>query len=132
LFPENVLLLEGNRFAYNDIALSFYGEKGGHRIHANRFEHNLTDVRVSAVTTALDNDWRGNYWDLYRGLDLDRDGIGDQPHELYLYADRIWMDVPSARFFRSSPLLETLDFIERLAPLSPPRPVLRDPAPRVR
>jgi nitrous oxidase accessory protein len=132
LSPENILYLEGNRFAYNDVALYFYGEKGGHRIHDNRFENNLTDVRVSASTTAVDNDWRGNYWDTYRGVDLDGDGVGDAPHELHLYADRIWMDRPATRFFRGSPLLEVVDFMERLAPFSPPQMVLRDVEPRTR
>lgn len=132
LHPENILSLLDNRFAYNDVALYFYGEKGGHIVQGNRFEQNLTDVRVSAPTTALHNDWRGNHWDTYRGMDLDGDGVGDTPHELYLYSDRLWLDRPMTQFFRGSPLLEAIDFIERLAPFSPPRMVLRDPAPNVR
>ena len=39
-----------------------------------------------------------------------RDGVGDTPYEIRAYADRIWMDTPMARFFRSSPILELLDF----------------------
>ena len=132
LFPESRLDMEGNRFAYNDVALYFYGEKGGHRIHGNRFENNLTDVRVSAATTGVDNAWSDNHWDRYEGLDLDRDGVGDTPYELYLYSERIWMDRPTAQFFRGSPLLEIIDFIERLTAFSPPRLVLRDQTPRVR
>jgi hypothetical protein len=42
--------------------------------------------------------------------------IGDTPHEVYLFADRIWMETPMATFFRNSPVLEMLDFLERLAP----------------
>ncbi len=132
LFPENILHLIGNRFAYNDVALYFYGEKGGHRIIGNRFEENMSDVMVSIATTAVDNIWRGNYWDTYEGLDLNDDGIGDVPHELHLYADRIWMDRPATRFFRASPMLEVIDFMERLAPLSTPKMVLRDAEPLVR
>ncbi len=34
-----------------------------------------------------------------------------------------------ARFFRGSPLLNLIDFTERLAPFSNPELVLRDPTP---
>jgi hypothetical protein len=35
-----------------------------------------------------------------------------------------------ATFFPSSPLLELLDFLERLAPFSLPKLILRDPQPQ--
>ncbi len=129
--PANILYLEDNHFVYNDIAVYFYGDRGGHVIHGNRFEGNVTTIAVSASSSARDNDWRGNYWDDYQGFDMDGDGIGDTPHAIYLYADRIWMDRPKTRFFRASPVLEAIDFMERLAPFSPPQLILEDPAPRV-
>ncbi|MDD3447807.1 MAG: nitrous oxide reductase family maturation protein NosD [Gammaproteobacteria bacterium] len=130
--PENLLYVRHNHFAYNDIAMYFYGEKGGHIIHENRFEENFLPVAVTIFSTVLDNDWRGNYWDDYEGFDRDDDGIGDKPYEIYLYADRIWLDRPMIRFFRRSPVLELVDFMERLAPFSDPPMILRDPAPLVR
>ena len=75
--------------------------------------------------------WEGNYWDDYEGFDLNKDGIGDRPHEIYTYADRIWMDTPQAKFFRSSPVLELLDFLEHLAPFSAPNLLVRDHTPRM-
>jgi nitrous oxidase accessory protein len=129
--PENIYHLKQNRFAYNDIALYFYGENGGHIIHNNRFENNLVPVAVSAPMSARANEWRGNYWDRYEGFDLDHDGIGDTEHNIYLYSDRIWMDRPMTRFFRGSTLLELIDFIERLAPFSEPDLILTDPNPRI-
>ena len=132
IHPENIFYLRRNRFAYNDIAMYFYGEKGGHVIHDNRFEQNLLLVAVSAVTAAQDNDWRGNYWDNYAGFDRDENGFGDTPYEFVSYSDRLWLDRPMTRFFRGSPILEMVDFVERLAPFSNPKIVLRDPAPRMR
>lgn len=132
IHPENITNLHHNRFIYNDVAMYFYGEKGGHKIHDNYFKENHTEVMVSGVSSALYNDWRRNYWDDYDGYDHDGDGVGDLPHEIYIYADRIWMDRPMARFYRGSPVLELVDFAERLAPFSPPRLILRDPEPRVR
>jgi nitrous oxidase accessory protein len=129
--PENIIFFNDNLFAYNDVAIYFYGEKGGHLLHNNRFTSNNVEVLVSSDTSALDNDWRGNHWDRYQGFDRNRDGVGDTPHSIILYSDRIWMDRPMTRFFRSSPALELIDFVERLAPFSKPRLVLKDPAPQV-
>lgn len=39
------------------------------------------------------------------------------------------MDVPYARFFKGSPVLEVLDFLERLAPFTDPDMILRDEKP---
>jgi nitrous oxidase accessory protein len=132
--PESVgrLTVSNNRFAHNIVGLFFYGEEGGHRFFDNRFENNLTTVGISAPGAGSANVWRGNYWDDYQGFDRNSDGIGDTPHEVYLFADRIWMETPLATFFRGSPVLETLDFLERLAPFSSPHLVLRDPAPRMK
>ena len=129
--PENIIYLDDNLFAYNDIAMYFYGDKGGHLLHNNRFEHNNVEVLVSSHTSAIGNDWRGNHWDKYEGFDQNGDGIGDLPHTVLVYSDRIWMDRPMTKFFRSSPALELVDFVERLAPFSAPKTILRDPAPRI-
>lgn len=129
---ELTLTVRGNRFAHNLIGMSFYGEQGGHRMLANRFENNLTPVFVSAPGVGSANVWEGNYWSDYQGFDRDGDGIGDTPHENWLYADRIWMEMPQTMFFRNAPVLEMLDFLERLAPFSLPSLILRDPAPKMR
>ena len=131
LNTEAVLTVRGNRFAHNVVGLYFYGEKGGHRIEANRFENNLTQVAVSAAGVGEANLWRGNAWSDYQGFDRDGNGVGDTPHEVWLYSDRIWMETPRAKFFANSPALELLDLLERLAPFASPALILRDPAPRM-
>ncbi len=130
--PVGVLTVKDNRFAHNIVGMFFYGEQGGHRIENNRIEHNLTQVGISAAGVGGANVWRGNSWSDYEGFDRDGDGTGDTPHELWLYADRIWMETPKAKFFANSPVLELLDFLERLAPFSSPSLILRDNLPRVR
>ena len=62
-------------------------------------------------------------------FDEDLDEVGDTPYELYVYADRIWQDVPYAQFFKGSPVLEVMDFLERLAPFTEPRLLVRDDSP---
>ncbi|MFN6961186.1 MAG: nitrous oxide reductase family maturation protein NosD, partial [Rhodocyclaceae bacterium] len=132
--PEKIGLLDvrDNHFAHNIIGLFFYGEAGGHRFEHNRFDNNLTTVAISGVGAASANFWRHNRWDEYQGFDRNHDGIGDTPHEVWLYADRIWMETPMASFFRNSPVLELLDFLERLAPFSAPYRILSDPIPDMR
>lgn len=126
----NKVVFRNNLVAHNTTGVQLYGEKGGHTFENNRFENNLVHVAMHGSGDALSNRWQGNYWDDYQGFDLNRDGIGDTPHEVYAYADRIWMETPAARFFRNSPALELLDFLERLAPFSAPDLLLRDPQPR--
>ncbi len=131
--PDSTIEFKGNRFAYNGIGVLFNSETGGNNLRDNVFEGNLTQVSYgsrSGADNAAKNSWAANYWDDYQGFDRNGDGIGDQKHELYSYADQIWIELPMARFFRSSPVLELLDFLERLAPFSTPDLILRDEQPR--
>jgi nitrous oxidase accessory protein len=127
--PDNVTFFKQNRFAHNIVGMDFYGENGGHVLRGNRFEKNLVQVTVSGPMSARGNDWRGNGWDDYEGFDRDNDGVGDTPYEVYAFADRIFTEVPAATFFRNTPTLELLDFLERLAPFSAPELTLRDAKP---
>ena len=127
--PDTTNRIHDNLIAYSGIGIMFLNDWKGNEIRANRFKGNITQVAVSGARTAKRNHWSDNYWDDYEGFDLDRDGIGDGPYEYFNYADRIWMDVPPARFFKGSPVLELLDFLERLAPFTDPALVLRDERP---
>lgn len=125
------LQVRGNHFAHNIIGMFFYGEAGQDHFSGNRYTNNLTTVAVSAPGAGAAHQWSGNDWDEYLGFDRNHDGQGDTPHDVLLFADRIWMETPLATFFRASPALELLDFLERLAPFTSPYRVLRDPSPRM-
>lgn len=127
--PDSTISIRGNRIAYNGVGISFLADKEGTLVAGNSFEGNLSQVAMGDAGSARNNFWRGNYWDDYQGFDRDRDGQGDRPHELYAYADQLWMAIPYARFFRNAPVLEMLDFLERLAPFSAPVLLLRDQDP---
>ncbi len=131
--PDTINRFLNNTIAYNGIGVRFLNDWHGNIFKGNQFADNLTQVAVGGGgATANRNEWLGNYWSDYEGFDRDHDGIGDKPHEIFAYADRIWQDSPYAQFFKGSPLLETLDFLERLAPFSDPRLLVRDPAPRLK
>jgi len=127
--PDSTISIRGNRIAYNGVGISFLADKEGTLVDGNIFEGNLSQVAMGDAGSARNNVWRGNYWDDYQGFDRDDDGQGDRQHELYAYADQLWMAVPYARFFRNAPVMEMLDFLERLAPFSAPVLLLRDQQP---
>lgn len=128
--PDTTIRFKGNRFAYNGIAVRFTSELGGNVLTDNVFEGNLTDVVQAGRGKAGLNEWRNNYFADYQGFDRDGDGFGDTAHEQYSYADQIWIEQPAAQFFKTAPVLELLDFLERLAPFSLPEMQLRDERPR--
>ncbi|HID44633.1 MAG TPA: nitrous oxide reductase family maturation protein NosD [Chromatiaceae bacterium] len=127
--PDTTNRFSNNLIAYNGIGIRFLNDWHSNIFKNNRFVDNLTQIVVSGGGTANRNDWEGNYWSNYEGFDQDADGIGDSPYELYAYADRLWQNEPYAQFFKGSPLLEVLDFLERLAPFSEPRLLVRDSKP---
>ncbi|MEN8177473.1 MAG: nitrous oxide reductase family maturation protein NosD [Pseudomonadota bacterium] len=128
--PDTTNRILDNLIAYSGIGVLFLNDWTGNLIEGNQFKGNITQVAVSGGgKTANRNHWLGNYWDDYAGFDLNRDNVGDTAYELYSYADRIWMDVPSARFFKGSPVLEVMDFLERLAPFTEPNMLVRDERP---
>lgn len=128
--PNTTIRFKNNRFAFNGIGIHFTSELGGNILSDNIFEGNLTDVAQSGRGREGLNQWRGNYFDNYQGFDRNHDGVGDTPHELYAYADQLWIEMPAARFFKTAPVMELLDFLERLAPFSTPELQLKDEAPR--
>lgn len=130
--PTNRIVFYGNHVAHNITGVYIYGPKGGHLVINNHFESNLWPVSIIGDGDPMEDYWSGNIWDTYEGFDRNNDGFGDLPHEIYAYADRIWIETPAAKFFRNSPVMELLDFLERLAPFSSPGLVLRDNSPRMK
>ncbi len=127
--PDTINAFSNNLIAYNGIGIRFLNDWKGNEFRGNGFVDNLTQVVVSSGKTANRNIWADNYWSDYEGFDEDGDGVGDTPYELYVYADRLWQDVPYAQFFKGSPVLEVMDFLERLAPFTEPHILVRDEHP---
>jgi nitrous oxidase accessory protein len=127
--PDTINVFNNNLIAYNGIGIRFLNDWHSNIFKQNQILDNMTQVFVGSGMTANRNIWDGNYWSDYTGFDVNEDGIGDTPHEIYAYADRLWRDKPFAQFFKGSPLLEVIDFLERLAPFSDPALLIRDKAP---
>lgn len=119
-----------NDLAYNGVGVTLHSDWQGNVFEDNEFRGNFVQVAVRGGGSALRNVWARNYWDDHQSFDRDADGTGDTPYELRAYADRIWMETPEASLFRATPLLEVIDFLDRLAPFSSPTLILRDATPR--
>jgi nitrous oxidase accessory protein len=143
--------LSGNLFEGNSVALyaegtsrvevtdnEFIGNGWGVQVMAdaqatafrhNRFDGNSFDVSTNSVNAA--SLFAGNYWDRYRGYDLDRDGYGDVPYPpVRLFALIVQQNAPALILLRSF-FVSLLDAAERVAPVLTPqtmvdaRPLMR-------
>jgi nitrous oxidase accessory protein len=126
--PEKINTIMGNEIAFCNIAMQFHSDLEGNIIRENYFHDNLTQVYTRGKT-ANGNKFEGNYWSDYQGYDKNEDNIGDVPYKLYSYSEHLWAFNKNVKFFYGAPILEVLDFLERLAPFSKPKFVLRDRKP---
>ncbi len=126
--PEKINTIQGNEIAFCNTGMEFHSDLEGNIVEGNYFHDNLTQVYTNGKT-ANNNKFKGNYWSDYQGYDKDEDNIGDVPYVLYSYSEHLWAFNKNVRFFYGAPILEVLDFLERLAPFSKPKFVLRDKEP---
>ena len=132
--PDTHNWIEHNRILYNAEAIHFHSLSINNIIKDNIIQGNIEDIvndskadRDKEETNLVIN----NYWDNYQGFDRDNDGIGDTPHQVYQYADQMWVYNPDVKFFYGSPIISILNFLAKLAPFSKPLFLLEDKKPRI-
>lgn len=126
--PEKINTIEGNEIAFCGAGMFFHTNQEGNLIKNNYFHNNLSQV-IAEGRTASKNMWENNYFDDYQGFDRNKDNIGDTPYKLYTYVEHLWDFNKYVKFFYGAPILVVLDFLERLAPFSEPKFVLKDDKP---
>lgn len=114
-----------NRFVANDLAVQIYAGSERNRFESNDFEANLQLVMMDLAGS---NVWQGNYWDEYRGLDMDGDGFGDAPFATGDPLAPLLTDHPQLRLFSFSPAVQSLAAAEHAFPVLE-LPEVRDPNP---
>ena len=115
-----------NQFSRNGWAIRLMANSPGNRFEGNVFQANSFDMSTnSRSTTAVVS---GNYWDRYRGYDLNRDGKGDVAFRpVRLFSLLVASQPPSVILMRSA-FVDVLDATERALPVLTPG-TLVDPAP---
>jgi nitrous oxidase accessory protein len=125
----NRLAARGNRFVGNAWAVRLLASTTGAVFERNDFTRNTFDVVVNSRSTRAT--FRANWWDGYRGWDLDRDGTGDVPHHPVRLFALLVARAESALLLQRSLFVRLLDAAERAVPVLTPDAVV-DSAPRMR
>ena len=116
----------GNQFQRNGWSLRLMASADDNTVAHNDFTANAFDVVANGdrnTTRMFDN-----YWDSYRGYDLDHNGTGDVPHHpVRLFALIVENNPPTLILLRSV-LIDLLDLAERVLPVLTPTAVV-DTAP---
>jgi nitrous oxidase accessory protein len=129
LEDSNRNLVEGNLFQRNGWAVKVLANAGDNRFTGNRFEGNSFDAATNSrsASSSFDRNW----WDRYRGYDLDRDGLGDVPYRpVRLFSLVAEQHKPALILLRSA-FVDLLDGAERLMPMLTPD-ALADRSPLMR
>jgi nitrous oxidase accessory protein len=130
--PDTFNFIESNNILYNSEGIRFHSLSLHNKFKKNLIKGNIeTVINDSYNTKITENEWDGNYWDDYEGFDKDNDGVGDTPHNLYYYADKLWLLNPNVKFFYGSPVISILNFLAKLAPISEPIKLLTDKHPKI-
>jgi nitrous oxidase accessory protein len=131
LEDSNRNAVEGNTFRANGWAIKVFANASGNRFTGNRFEGNSFDASTNSRTASSSFD--RNWWDRYRGYDLDRDGLGDVPHNPVRLFSLVAEQHRPALILLRSPFVDLLDAAERLMPMLTPdgladrNPLMRRP-----
>ena len=125
----NRLVADRNDFIANGWAVKLDASTVGGSLTRNNFVSNTFDMTSNSrdPSTVLS----GNFWDAYRGYDLDRDGVGDVPfHPVRLFSMIVERHEPALLLLRSG-FVELLDAAERVLPSLTPA-MLADARPAMR
>jgi nitrous oxidase accessory protein len=135
-FRENTvgLLTEGggrlevldNAFEQNGWAIRLLANSMGNRFEGNAFAGNSFDVGTNSKSNY--STFAGNWWDRYRGYDLDRDGRGDTGFRPVRLFGMIVTRHEAATVLLRSAFVDLLDQAERVLPVFTPE-TLVDTAP---
>jgi nitrous oxidase accessory protein len=110
--------VSGNSFTGNGWAIKVMANATENQFAANQFLGNTFDVATNSQTAS--SSFEGNWWDRYRGYDLDRDGRGDVPFRpVRLFSLIMEQHEPSVILLRSA-FVDLLDAAERVLPVLTP------------
>ncbi len=132
LDPAHSNVYRHNVVRYSEAAVALHSAVRRTEIVDNEFRDNGAVLRVGGRGDALECVFRGNYYDTYRGYDLDGDGSGDVPFEFRRLSTQIEGRYPELALLHGAPAMAMVDLVGEVLPLFAPRVLMRDEEPRVR
>jgi len=118
-----------NNFNENGWALKILGDCSEDTLIHNNFNSNTFDVATNSSRN--NNFFLENYWDKYRGYDLNKDNIGDISYRPVSLFSMMIEKTPETLFLLRSFVADILDLAEKVAPvfipetLSDERPLMK-------
>ena len=122
----NRLRASGNRFVANGWAARVLANSVDNLFEGNSFIGNTFDVTTNSRSAATL--FRRNFWDHYRGFDLDRNGLGDVGYRPVRLFSLVVAESEPALVLLRSLFVDLLDAAERMLPILTPE-ALVDPEP---
>jgi nitrous oxidase accessory protein len=110
---------EGNLFKNNGWALRVLGDTDSNKFTRNDFILNTFDVATNA--TSNQNEFSENYWNRYKGLDLNNDGFGDEAYHLVHLSSMLISNYQASILLIHSLFFTILDQIESALPVLIPK-----------
>jgi nitrous oxidase accessory protein len=132
LDPEHENHYTNNAVRFSESAIALHSAVPRSTFADNDFRDNGAVVKVSGRGDALGATFQGNYYDTYRGYDLDGDGRGDVPFEFRRLSTQLEARYPELALLHGAPAMGMVDLVGEVMPLFAPRRLLRDDAPRIR
>ncbi len=126
---SNRVMIFRNDFEQNGWAVRLMANSVDNVFSENNFIGNSFDVATNSQQHY--NKFINNYWDNYKGYDLDKDGKGDIPFRPVRLYSMIVSNTPSTLIFLRSFFVDVLDIAERALPSITPK-TLTDEAPLMR
>jgi len=124
----NRVQIEGNNFENNGWAVKIMANSMDNVFTQNNFLSNTFDIATNSRQNF--NSFSQNYWNRYRGYDLDKDGIGDVPFRpVKLFSLLTEKNEPTIMLMRSI-FVEIMDVAESYIPILTPATLI-DAEPRM-
>jgi len=104
-----------NNFYSNGWAMKILGNCTDDTLMHNNFSGNTFDVATNSSRST--NLFLENYWDKYRGYDLNKDGMGDAGYRPVSIFSLMVEKTPESIFLLRSFIVDLLDIAEKVAPV---------------
>jgi len=119
---SNRIIVQNNTFEQNGWAVKIMGNCLDNEFSKNNFLANTFDVATN--TKHNFNKFDSNYWDAYKGYDLDKNGTGDVPFRpVSLFSYLVEQNEPSLVLVRSF-FVDMINIAESIVPTMTPETLL--------
>lgn len=116
------LKIESNNFIENGWANKVMGNCTDDTLIRNNYIGNTFDVATNSSRSV--NLYLENYWDKYKGYDMDKDGIGDVPYRPVSLFSMMVESTPESVILLHSFVVDLLDLTEKVMPVFIPETLI--------